>query len=170
MYQAKDLGLDDNLHNVVRDVQVVQKYIDLKMTFTKRCVSLVQLTRVLTSRDAYVCFLDSFDEGQIPIKEFFYVMALNRACRLLGIYKVSEGGIAATIVDMRIVVKFLLDMQASGAVICHNHPSGTLHPSNFDKEVTKKIDKALSLFEINLQDHIIITMDGYYSMQENGDF
>jgi len=97
-------------------------------------------------------------------------MALNRANRLIGIFKVSEGGIAATIVDIRIVVKFLIDVQASYAIICHNHPSGALLVSKPDIAVTKKVKSALKLFDILLQDHIIITMNGFYSMLENNDF
>lgn len=155
---------------LVRETSIVQMYVNFKMQFSCTCSNLLHLTQIIHPRDAYLCFLDTFEEGQIPIKEFFYVMALNRANRLIGIFKVSEGGIAATIVDIRIVVKFLIDVQASYAIICHNHPSGALRVSKPDIAVTKKVKSALKLFDILLQDHIIITMNGFYSMLENNDF
>ena len=150
-----------------RETKVIQKYVDFKMTFKRSCSNLLLLTKVITPRQAYQCFLETFEDGQIPIKEFFYVMALNRGNRLIGIYKVSEGGITGTVVDTRIVVKFLIDVQACSAVICHNHPSGTLQPSYPDIEITRKIKNALKLFEIELHDHIIITLDSFYSMRDN---
>ncbi len=129
---------------------------------------MVYLTQIIIPTEAYYCFLSTFEDGQIPVTEFFYVMTLNKGNRFLWIYKVSEGGITKTIVDIHIVVKFLLDVQASSAIICHNHPSGTLKPSQPGLEITQKIKCALELFEIVLHDHIIITIAGYYSMCENG--
>lgn len=159
----------DSTVELTRETEVIQKYVDFKMTFSRTCSNLLFLTQVVTSQVAHRCFLETFEEGQIPVKEFFYVMALNRRNGLLGILKVSEGGITGTVVDVRIVVKFLLDVQACGAIICHNHPSGTLQPSFPDQIITSKVKNALKLFEIVLYDHIIITLDSYYSMRDNNE-
>jgi len=170
MSKRKGIYSHQTQPRLVRETSIVQKYVNFRMQFSCTCSNLLHLTQVIHPQDAYLCFLDTFEEGQIPIKEFFYVMALNRANRLIGIYKVSEGGISGTVVDIRIVAKFLIDVQASSAIICHNHPSGALRVSYPDIAITKRVKSALKLFGIDLQDHIIITMDGFYSMQENDDF
>lgn len=170
MSKQKGLYSSQSKPQLIRETSIVQMYVNFRMQFSRTCSNLLHLTQVLHPQDAYHCFLSTFEEGQIPIKEFFYVMALNRANRLIGIYKVSEGGITGTVVDIRIIAKFLIDVQASFAIVCHNHPSGTLRASKADIVITKKIKTALKLFEIHLQDHIIITIDGFYSMRINNDF
>lgn len=169
MSKRKRIYSNQTQPRLVRETSIVQKYVNFRMQFSCTCSNLLHLTHVVHPQDAYFCFLDTFDEGQIPIKEFFYVMALNRANRLIGIYKVSEGGITGTVVDIRIIAKFLIEVQASSAIICHNHPSGALRASSSDISITKKVKSALKLFDILLQDHIIVTMDGYYSMLVNKD-
>lgn len=152
-----------------REIQIIQKYVNFKMMFTKTCSKMHDLTRIIGSREAYECFLQNYEEGQIAVKEFFYCMALNRNCRLLGIMKVSEGGLNGTVADIRIIVKFLIDVQASATIICHNHPSGNLQPSESDKDLTKRFGIVLKICDIELNDHIIITPDDYYSMRDHGD-
>lgn len=148
--------------------QIIKKYVNFKTVFSINCTKMHDLTRVINSRIAYECFIENFEEGQIEVKEFFYCMALNRHCRLLGILKVSEGGLSATVADIRIILKFLIDVQASAAVLCHNHPSGNLQPSVSDIEMTKKFASALKLCDIDLNDHLIITPEDYYSLEDHG--
>jgi DNA repair protein RadC len=150
------------------EFEIVQKYVDIKMSFTLTKAKMKDLTCIKTSQEAYQCFLDTYDASAIATKEIFYVMALNRANRLLGIYKLSEGGLSGTIVDVRIIAKFLIDVLASSVILCHNHPSGNMRPSREDLEITQKIRSGLKLFDINLSDHIIIGMDDYFSMRDNG--
>lgn len=66
-------------------------------------------------------------------------------------------------IDIRLICKYALDSLATGIILAHNHPSGNL----YDKRITKKIDEALKLFDINLLDHLILTDEGYYSFAEN---
>ena len=88
--------------------------------------------------------------------------------RYVGSYKVSQGGITGTVADPRLIIKKALDILATGIVICHNHPSGTLKPSTADEQITKKIKEGCSYFDIRLLDHIILTETGFYSFMDEG--
>jgi DNA repair protein RadC len=71
-------------------------------------------------------------------------------------------------VDIKIICKYVIDSLAQGVILCHNHPSGNLKPSRTDEVMTEKLANALKLMDSKLFDHIIITKDSHYSMQENG--
>ncbi len=86
-----------------------------------------------------------------------------------GFYEVSNGGITGTLVDVRILFAVLLKSLTTAVILLHNHPSGTLKPSEADKRLTKKIKKAGELFDIKVLDHLILTPEGdYYSFADNG--
>lgn len=76
---------------------------------------------------------------------------------------VSQGGMAATVVDLKLLFKRVIDAQASAIALVHNHPSGNMVPSMQDDDLTRRIVNASKLLEINVLDHIIITPAGYYS-------
>lgn len=81
--------------------------------------------------------------------------------------KVSQGGVAALIVDYKLIVKRAVELLASSMIIVHNHPSGTLSPSVEDIEITGRVAEAAALFDIRLIDHIIISGNGAYSFRQN---
>ena len=83
--------------------------------------------------------------------------------------KISQGGITSTVVDARIVTKLCIDNLCTGVILCHNHPSGNLEPSEADKQITKKLAKCLSVFDIKIVDHLIITATKSYSFAESSD-
>lgn len=115
-------------------------------------------------------FSELFKEGRIGFKEEFYAIPLNKANKPLGAIKLSDGGIAATVVDVRILLASLLKSLATGVIIAHNHPSGTLKPSQSDLALTENIKKACSFFEIKLLDHLILSPTGeYYSFMDEGE-
>ena len=109
-----------------------------------------------------------FNEDTIEHHESFYVMLLNRANRVLGFHKVSDGGIAETAIDVRIVMQAAILANASGIILSHNHPSGNLQPSKQDIAITEKIKRGGELFDITVLDHIVVTADSYYSFADNG--
>lgn len=96
------------------------------------------------------------------------MITMNRANKTTGYVKISQGGIVGTVVDIRLIMKFALESLSTGIVICHNHPSGNLNPSNEDVNLTKKISDACKMFEITLFDHVILTKESYYSFADNG--
>ena len=84
-------------------------------------------------------------------------MFLNRANKALGVSLISKGGMAETVMDVKIMLQTALKVHASGIVLSHNHPSGNLRPSEPDKKITTKINEACKVLDLHLLDHIILT-------------
>jgi len=105
--------------------------------------------------------------GDLEHEEFWLLM-LNRANRVLGRYKVSQGGLSGTVIDTRIILKKALDNLASSIIVCHNHPSGNKQPSDADLKITDKLKKAAEMLEIKLLDHVIIADKSYFSFADEG--
>lgn len=100
--------------------------------------------------------------------EVFGVVFLNRANKIKHFQIISKGGITATVADPRIILKRALEENAVNIILCHNHPSGNLKPSNADIEITRKIKEAAKLLDISVLDHIIIGEDKYFSFADEG--
>ncbi len=98
-----------------------------------------------------------------------WVLYLNQASKVVSKTRLSVGGLSATIVDIRIILKGALDNLATGIILCHNHPSGNLKPSEADRQITKKLLEAGRLVDIKLIDHLIVTQTGYYSFADTGE-
>lgn len=123
--------------------------------------------QITTSYSAYEVLQSSWYSGRMELQEEFKVLLLNRANHVLGIYNLSKGGVSSTIVDLKLLFGVVLKANASNIVICHNHPSGKLAPSDADIEITNKIKEACKLLDVHFFDHIIISHLGYYSFAEN---
>ena len=101
--------------------------------------------------------------------EEFWLLCLNRANRVLGKYKISQGGLSGTVVDTRIILKKALDSLSSCLILVHNHPSGNTQPSKADITITKKIKEAAEVMEIKVLDHVIICANSqYFSFADEG--
>jgi DNA repair protein RadC len=101
--------------------------------------------------------------------EEFKLLLLNRSNAVLGILSVSKGGISGTVTDIRLIFQGALKTNASGIIICHNHPSGNAYPSESDRKITQKIKEAGNLMDIQLLDHLVILpVEGYYSFADVG--
>ncbi len=87
---------------------------------------------------------------------------------LISIQKISEGGTSGTVVDPKKIFKMGLLRQASSIILCHNHPSGNLKPSEADIKITKKIKEAGDIMDIKVLDHIIVSETSYYSFADEG--
>jgi len=124
--------------------------------------------KISHSKDAYIIFKDTWDENKIELQEQFKVMLLNRANKVLGIYEVSTGGMTGTIADPKLIFIAALKAGACSIMLVHNHPSGNLKPSKQDEQVTCKIKQGGKLLDIVLLDHLIISNEGYFSMQDEG--
>ena len=102
------------------------------------------------------------------VHEEFWILYLNRSNKVISRMKLSQGGVSGTVTDVRIVMKKAVELLASGIILCHNHPSGNLNPSESDTKITHKIKEAGSLMDIQLLDHLIISDKDYYSFADNG--
>ena len=97
-----------------------------------------------------------------------WAIFLTNSNRIIESRCMSQGGVQATIVDHRLIVKRALELLSTRIIIVHNHPSGSATPSGADFDITKKIKEATSLFDIQLLDHIIISATESYSFKSNG--
>ncbi len=97
-----------------------------------------------------------------------WVLYLNGSSRIIEQQRLSVGGVEATVVDTRLVVKRALELLATKIVLVHNHPSGASHASKADVAVTKRIQAAAGLFDITLLDHIILSREGDFSFLAAG--
>jgi len=100
--------------------------------------------------------------------EEFWVILLNRANRVVRKYQISQGGVAGTVADPKIIFKVALEDLASGIILAHNHPSGNLTASQADIDLTKKLVAGGKLLEIQVMDHLIIAGQKYFSFADEG--
>ncbi len=100
--------------------------------------------------------------------EEFWLICLNRKMEVLKTVLISSGGMAATIVDPKVLFINALENMSDTLIFCHNHPSGALKPSQEDITLTKRLKDGAGLLDIRLSDHIIFTDSGYYSFADNG--
>jgi DNA repair protein RadC len=100
--------------------------------------------------------------------EVFYVLLLNRANMVIKKQSISSGGISGTVADPKLIYKSALENMASSIILCHNHPSGNLKPSDADMKLTRKIKEAGAFLEISVLDHVIFTDEGFYSFADEG--
>jgi DNA repair protein RadC len=105
--------------------------------------------------------------GELPHEEF-WIIYVNNSNVILSKSQLSKGGITATLVDVRLILKHALEIGATGMVLCHNHPSGNLKASEADLKITKKIKLAAESLDITILDHIIIGEHGYLSFTDEG--
>lgn len=126
----------------------------------------------LQDRPQIKCSLDAYQIVAPMVadlkQEEFWIILLNRASKVLDTIRVSQGGTAGTVVDAKIVFLRALEGEASSIILCHNHPSGTLFPSQPDKDLTNKLVQAGKTIDIMVLDHLIITEQGYYSFADEG--
>ncbi|MBN1951210.1 MAG: DNA repair protein RadC [Bacteroidales bacterium] len=128
-------------------------------------VSLPEKAPIRSSTDAYhgICSVLC----DLPHEEF-WVIYLNKANRIIETYKCSQGGIAGTVIDIRLILRRGIEVLASSLIIAHNHPSGNEQPSESDKGITKKLSQAADQMDIKLLDHLIIAGRKYFSFADEG--
>lgn len=100
--------------------------------------------------------------------EEFWILMLDRANQIIRKINISKGGTSGTVVDPKIIFKMAFEHNASGIILCHNHPSGNPKPSDADIRLTKNIREAGDMLEIKVLDHIIIAGLTYFSFADEG--
>tara|TARA_R110002072_G_scaffold7503_2_gene40975 strand:+ start:769782 stop:770219 length:438 start_codon:yes stop_codon:yes gene_type:complete len=128
-----------------------------------------QKIKVTSSLSAFMVLKESWNPNTIELQEEFKLLLLDRDNKVLGLYSLSKGGTAGTVVDVKLIMVVALKSKASAIVLAHNHPSGNMKPSAQDKTITKKIMSACKFLDINLLDHIILSNNEYYSFKDEDD-
>lgn len=98
--------------------------------------------------------------------EEFWVLYLNKSSKLFEKFRLSQGGITRTVVDIRLALKHAFEVGATALILVHNHPSGNLKPSRHNKELTQKFKKAASYVDLRALDHLIVSEKGYFSFAD----
>lgn len=124
--------------------------------------------KIKHSRDLYNVLRSTWDEETLEYFEQFKVLMLDHTNTVLALYEVASGCTTKVLVDTKLVFTAALLANAHNIIICHNHPSGKLVPSNPDKDMTAKIKQAGDAIGIALLDHLIITTEGYLSFADEG--
>jgi DNA repair protein RadC len=123
------------------------------------------LETILSSKDGY----NLMRRHLVDLNhEEFWIILLGRASKVLGKELVSKGGLSSTVADPKVIYHMALQHQATGIILVHNHPSGSLKPSQQDIQLTKNLSAAGKMLEINVFDHLIITDNSYFSFGDEG--
>ena len=130
-------------------------------------VKLSDMEKVAGSRDVYDV-LQRIWSPRIDHVEEFMILCLNRANRVLGWAKVSQGGLSGTVADPKLIYQIALKSNACSIILAHNHPSGNLQPSEADLQLTRKLKEAGLMLDLPVLDHLIISSEGYYSFADEG--
>lgn len=174
----KDEKVNDNLvelgklsvnelmkHKGIGEAKAVTIVAAMELGNRRRETEALQREQVTTSKDAAAIIQRHL--ADLPHEEFWILM-LNRANKIIGKHPVSQGGIAGTVVDAKMVFKPAVEHSASSVILCHNHPSGNRQPSQEDIKLTKKLQDAGTNLDVKVIDHIIVTDSGYFSFADEG--
>ena len=171
------LSVDNNLHllgkqtvndlkkiNGIGEAKAITIIAALELGKRRKTIELVR-RKVTNSKTVFEIFQPML--GDLPYEEF-WVLYLNRSNSIIDKEKISLGGTAGTVIDVKIILKHGVEKLASGIILCHNHPSGNNYPSTNDKSITEKIKNAGEFMDIEVLDHIIIGDDKFYSFADEG--
>lgn len=131
----------------------------------RRLKDSLQRRKILSSRDAFEIMHPLLSDNNY---EEFWIITLNRGNIVKRTLRISEGSMAGTVADPKKIFKLALEDNAASVILCHNHPSGNLTPSNKDNEITQKCKSAGLFLDLPVLDHIIIGNDSYFSFADEG--
>ena len=125
--------------------------------------------KISNSREAFNILYPLFDPSTIELKEEFVLLFLDRANHILGWFKLSSGGTSGTVVDVKLIFMLCLQVNAHGVILCHNHPSQNIQPSEADVKLTRQIKEAGMLLDVQVLDHLIIAANcTYFTFADEG--
>ena len=131
----------------------------------RRAEEALELQKITSSKSIFELMQPII--GELSHEEF-WIIYLNNSNKVLSKSQLSKGGITGTLVDVRLVFKMVLEMGAVSIILCHNHPSGALKPSDADKQITRKLKLAGESLDIKILDHLIVTENNYFSFADEG--
>ena len=131
----------------------------------RRAVEQPERRQVRSASQAYDYFYPLMRDLAV---EEFHVLLLNQSSVVIDSVRIGVGGLTETVVDVRVILREALLKRATTLILCHNHPSGNLRPSVYDDRLTRQVQEATKLLNLNLVDHVIFTDHGYYSYADEG--
>lgn len=122
---------------------------------------------VIIKSSADIHNLMRFDIGNAS-QEQIWVITLNRRNAVVARHHLTTGSAVASVFDLKRVLKLALLDEATGLILCHNHPSGNKRPSPQDDQITRSLKQACATMDLRLLDHVIVTSEGFYSYADEG--
>ena len=135
----------------------------LELGRRRRLEKALEISKIKASKDVYEFMQPLIGELQY---EEFWVIYLNNSNKIIQKWRLSMGGMTGTAVDLRLVYKRAIENYATAIILCHNHPSGKVQPSNADKQLTSKFKKAGEILDVKLLDHLFIAENAYFSFAD----
>ncbi len=171
-------AFDNNLHQLgkasiddLRKVRGVGKVKAIKIAAAlelgqrRNLSDIKKRPQIRTSEDAHKIISNTIKDLHY---EEFWILLLNRSNEVIGKKEISKGGVSGTVVDAKLVFNEALKQLASSIILCHNHPSGNLKPSQADIDLTRKMKAAGKTLDISVLDHLIVSEKGFYSFADEG--
>ena len=152
-------------YNGIGEAKAVTIAAALELGRRRRFSEALEKPSIKNSQVAYECFYAHLSDLN---HEQFWIMLLNNANKVIKLVKIGVGGMTGTTADPKKIFKCALENNAASIMLCHNHPSGNIFPSNADKQITNNFVKAGQFLEIKILDHIIIGNDNYFSFADEG--
>lgn len=159
------MSRDELVNNSLTDAESARVIALFEINRRKLQHSAEDVVKIKMSQDVFSLMYPTMVDKQV---EEFWVVFLSRNNSVIGKERISLGGTAGTVTDLKVILKKAVEKLASGIICVHNHPSGNIYPSDADKKITKRIAEAASLLDITLLDHVIIAGDKYFSFGDDG--
>jgi len=131
----------------------------------RKISEIINKKKITSSNDVFELFQPII--GDLPHEEF-WILLLNRSNGIIEKFKISQGGVSGTVIDVKIILKSAIEKLASSIILCHNHPSGNRNPSTADDSITQKLKTGADLIDIAILDHIVVADTRYYSYADEG--
>jgi len=166
-FKLKDLGKSSVSELIkfkgIGEAKAISIVAALELGRRRRDEEGMEKVKIGSSKDVFEHFHGTLGDLQ---HEEFWVLLLDRANKVIGRSKISQGGVSGTVADPKLIFKKAIEQLASGIILCHNHPSGNLKPSEADIKLTKKLKSAGDSLDIPVLDHLIVTDEGYFSFAD----
>ncbi len=164
LIEISKLGVKDLMKfKGVGEAKAISIIAALELGKRRRGAEALEKKKITSSQDLFEYFSGILGDNNY---EVFYILLLNRANKVIREIMISEGGLSGTVADPKKIFKIALEYNASGIILCHNHPSGNIQPSDADIKLTKKLRNAGEMLDLPVIDHIIIGEDNYYSFAD----
>jgi DNA repair protein RadC len=149
----------------IGDAKAITIQAAMELGRRRRLEAAIELQKITSSKTIFDIMQPII--GELAYEEF-WIIYLNNANKIIAKSQLSKGGITGTVVDVRLVFKTALELGAVGIILAHNHPSGTIQPSEADKQITRKLKSGGEQLDIRVLDHIIVTETQYFSFSDAG--
>ena len=164
--ELSKMGIDElTAFNGIGEAKAINILAALELGKRRKDADVFIKDKITSSKDVADVFTPLLSD--LPHEEF-WILLLNRGNKIIEKQRISQGGIAGTVIDVKMILKPAIDKLASSIILCHNHPSGTLSASDADLQITRKINEAAKTMDLSVLDHIIIGNDSYISLADEG--